>query len=257
VKKYLLFCISIAFVFGMNSFAQAQTSCENLLGQNRKISSAIRFNWFMTKRRLQDYYQELPTAFSSALNELRPQDTWIDLGGGRGLAIEDYLKIDRGYFEKPAQTVLITYNLGRLFGISDYDGKLKVLKGRLFEEIPDSEIPRAKLMTDVMGVLSYTKDLSTVLRKIFDHLEVEGSLFVSSNTMMTLIDMPDGRHDGGRHLNLFSFLKEIDGLYVMGNPISFRVVKKQENIVIPDLQLIDIDESERPFFRRFSKKEGT
>lgn len=221
-----------------------QLSVETAAGY---VSKVIRRNSFIINRDLHDYARGFHPDFKKSLNSLKPTDTWIDLGGGKGLAIQDYI-ISRPRITDAAYTVLVTYKLGRLFGIPDYFGKIKLLEGRLFEDIPLREIPRAKLMTDYYGVLSYTRDPSKVLRMIFDRLEYGGELYLYTSNINTVVDDPNG----GPHVISFStMLESISGIKVEGRYGILKITKISPEVLVPDLVLAKIDETSKPPFRRF------
>lgn len=211
------------------------------------VSRTIRNNSFVTSRDLRDYVQGFVKGFKDSLFALKSTDVWIDLGGGKGRAIEDYI-ISRPQISKAAQTVLITYKLGRLFGMPDYFGKVKVLKGRLFEEIPLNEIPKAKLITDYFGVLSYTRDLTKTFNMVFDRLEVGGELYIFSSNVNTIIDKPDG---SVHVISMSTMLEGVSGIKMEGKYGILKITKTAEVVHIPELVLTKIDETSRPPFRRF------
>lgn len=185
--------------------------------------------------------------FKKSLAALGPADTWIDLGGGKGYAVEDYLR-SRSKISEPSQVVLITYVLGRLFGISNYKGKIKLIEGRLFEEIERQELPKAKLFSDVRGITSYTQDLSTTLRTIFDRFAENAEYYIHSSNYHTSIDTPHGV------ISLTTFLERIPGLKVEGRFGIIKVTKKTDQIVVPNLILTRYDNSLPPY-RRFKLEE--
>ena len=211
------------------------------------VSRAIRFNSFITSRDLRDYVRGFEKGFKDSLFALKPTEVWIDLGGGKGRAIEDYI-ISRPKISDAAQTVLITYKLGRLFGMPDYFGKVKVLKDRLFEEIPLNEIPKAKLITDYFGVLSYTRDLTKSFRMVFDRLEVGGELYIFSSNVNTTIDNPDGSRGV---ISMSTMLEGVSGIKIEGKYGILKITKKSEEVQVPDLVLTKIDETSKPPHRQF------
>lgn len=245
MMKRILAQVLLLLLFSIDSQAGLQ-ECFNFFKPHSdvEVHKTIRWNLFVTGRRLQEYYHHLPKDFIQTLQALKATDTWIDLGAGKGFAAEDYFA-SKPYLQFAANVVLVTYKLDRFFGIRKYDGKLRVLEGKLWEDIPASEIPKAKLMTDVFGVLSYSRDLSSTLKKIFEHLEKDGELYVFGTPYLTVIEK------NGKVINLESFLKEITGLQVEGRHGGLKITKTSEEIVIPKMQLIQIDETQKPFFRRF------
>lgn len=243
MKKHLLLAGLFLFAFSYESHAGLR-ECLSFFKPASEVSQTLRWNLFVTSRGLHEYSFNLHKDFTQSLSALKAEDTWIDLGAGKGQAAEDYFAA-KPYHQYAANVVLVTYKLDRFFGIRKYDGKLRVLEGRLWEDIPSSEIPRAKLMTDVFGVISYTRDLSTALIKIFESLEKNGELYVYVTPYLTVIEKDN------RVINLETFLKEVTGLQVEGRHGGLRITKKADKILVPKMQLIQIDESRKPFFRRF------
>lgn len=232
------------FFSGQTGFA-AGLKCEEMLLYRGGLSPVVKSNSFVTSRDLSEYRGGLHKGFKASLDSLKPQDTWIDLGAGKGNAATDYFKESANPLTK-ANVVLITYKLDRWFGIPKFKNKLSVMQGRLFEAIPALQIPKAKLITDFFGVLSYTRDLSRSLYLIFDRLEVGGELYIYSHNMNTVIDYHN------KIYSLTDFLKQIEGLEVEGRHGILKITKLADDIQIPDLFLTRLNEDEKPAFRRFS-----
>ena len=241
----------LAFVFPFfvlcQSYAVTRDCRKILLSDLPQVSRVVEKNSFQYGRGLSEYRHDLHKDFKSSLIKLKPTEIWIDVGGGRGNAIEDYLK-SHDNLSSAAQTVLITYNLGRFFGIPKYKGKLKLLSGRLLEEIPVSEIPKAKLMTDYFGVISYTRDLTKALHIIFDRLLMSGELYIFSNNMFATIVTHEGP------VSLTRFFQMIPGIKVEGEYGILKITKTSEEVVVPELELIRLDETTSPPHRRFRIK---
>lgn len=218
--------------------------CGTLLTYDLGVNKTVKKNSFVTGRSLGEYIQYLFEGFSTSLKNLKPTDHWIDLGAGKGYAAEEYIK-SFGTAQSAANVTLITYKLDRWFGISKHQGKLDVLDGRLLENIPKGEIKKAKLMTDVFGVISYTRDLSRALDIIFDRLETGGELYVYSSNTHTLIKTAD------EVITLTQFLSTIPGLKVEGKWGTIRITKLAEEIEVPQLRLIRMNEETVPPSRTF------
>ncbi len=241
--KLILSAFLLAF-FGLCQSYGAPRNCAQLIKPLEQVSRAVKNNSFVTVRELIEYQYGLHSDFKVTLKNLRATDTWIDLGGGKGNAVEDYIKTHSS-FAAAAQTVLITYKLGRFFGIKKYGGKLMLLEGRLFEDIPLTEIPKAQLMTDFYGVISYTRDLTKSLNMIFDRLTLGGELYIHSSPMSTTIM---AQHSP---IGLQKFLELIPGIKVDGRAGVLKVTKILEVVKVPELTLVRLDEETLPPFRRF------
>lgn len=241
--KLILGAFLLAF-FGLCQSYGAPRNCAQLIKPLEPVSRAVKNNSFVTVRELFEYQYGLHSDFNVTLKKLSATDTWIDLGGGKGHAVEDYLKTQTS-FVAAAQTVLVTYKLGRFFGIKKYGGKLMLLEGRLFEDIPLTEIPKAQLMTDFYGVISYTRDLTKSLNMIFDRLVLGGELYIHSSPMSTTIMAQ------GSPIGLQKFLELIPGIKVEGRAGVLKVTKLSDYVIVPKLKLVLIDEDILPAFRRF------
>jgi len=202
-------------------------------------------NSFVTSRGLVQYKMSLHPAFSLELSRLGPEQVWMDLGGGRGNAVEQFLQ-DFSDLGRAPRVVLVSYSLGFLRSLSDFNGRLQVFKGRYWEDIPQREIPSVNLVSDFFGVLSYTHDLSLCLQKVFDSLVVGGHLFLHSTHYITHI-----RNRAQKVLSLTEFLSSIEGLEVEGKFGILKVKKAQANVQIPKLRLVGLDNGPRPAVRVF------
>jgi SAM-dependent methyltransferase len=70
-------------------------------------------------------------------------------------------------------------------------GKLRILSGKLFEEVSDT-LEKADLITDIFGIFSYAWDPMQVLQKYLDLLNVGGSIYIHSNNLFVAgKDAPD------------------------------------------------------------------
>jgi hypothetical protein len=214
---------------------------EKQVRENRRV---IRWNLFFTSRGLADYKQSLHPDFEKSLGALSSSDIWMDLGAGKALAAEEFLKT--GPLSSKPLVIAVTYSLGWFRRPPSLAGRLKILEGRLLEDIPSSELPQASLMTDVFGVLSYTDRLSESLNQIFAHLKKQGELFVYFRTYSTTIETDSGT------ISLDRFLSLIPGIEVEGRNGTLKIKKIIDDpILVPKLELIQINHKDRPAFRRF------
>ncbi|MBL7542546.1 MAG: hypothetical protein JNL11_01960 [Bdellovibrionaceae bacterium] len=127
----------------------------------------------------------------SSLN-LREQQGWTRLEHAedalkdrlRGASDRDlemmYRLAERPFQLKP-NSVGITYKVRRVIPETD---KMKLMKDRLFEDIPDEEIPRYKLASSFFGVFSYTKKVSDVLFKALSRAEPGARLYIYGMNFM-------------------------------------------------------------------------
>ena len=206
----------------------------------------VNSNQFFTSRNLAEYIGGFLPGFKNSLDKLKSHEVWIDLGSGKGKAALEFLRSQKNINESP-QVLLITLNSGRWSSWPNFSGKLKVVEGLLFEDMTADQIPQAKMITDFFGVLSYTLDLTKTLNQIFDHLQAEGELFLYSNHSYTMIEAGQGKIMG-----LTEFLRSIPGIKVEGQFGILKVTKTAQQIQVPSLELLKLDVTTRPIFRRFA-----
>jgi hypothetical protein len=229
-------------------YAQGQVRCEEALKTSDVLSSPaelrenVALNKFITNRDLFDYIEELHPDFKKSLDRLGEQSHWIDLGAGKVKAQIEFMKSLPRSAGKPYLTA-VAFKIDRWFGVPKFNGKLEVHEG-LFEKHPTEQWRKADLITDVMGVLSYTTDLSTALQKTFDLLKVNGELYISTSAYATQI----GVH--GNKLKFREYLGTIPGLKVEAKWGEIKVTKTRESITIPPMKLIRIKD-EMPPLRLF------
>ncbi len=77
-----------------------------------------------------------------------------------------------------------------------------------FEEMDLSEVPSTDLMTDLMGIFTYTHDLEYYLRQSLSLLKVGGEFYIHSNFAKLEIETPDGI------VSILDILSAIPGLDV-------------------------------------------
>ena len=219
--------------------AHAAERCEDLFAPKEwEITDQIKKNDFITDRDLSEYMHQLHTGFVPAIRKLRSDPHWIDLGAGKALALTDYLK-SFDHIENAPQTTAVAFKLDRWFRPRSYNGKLQIREG-VFEAQDTSTWKKADVITDVMGVISYTKDLTTTLQKVFDLLNVHGELFLEFTPAATSIKMNGTTH------KLLEFLERIDGISVTGKYGILKVVKNREHISVPQMELVTYKVSRPP-----------
>jgi hypothetical protein len=225
----------------------AAETCEGLFTpESWQVSKDVEQNRFITDRDLSEYIHQLHKDFVTALRNLRSDQHWIDLGAGKAIAQIQYLKTFDHLRDAPLTTA-VAYKLDRWFRPFSYRGKLEVREGA-FEAHDTSTWKKADLITDVMGVISYTKDLTATLQKVFDLLNVNGELYLEFAPAETNIKMAGTRH------KLLGFLERIEGISVTGQYGIVKIVKLRENITVPQLELVIYKES-RPPYRTFQEVE--
>ena len=128
---------------------------------------------YVVDRSLLSYASFLPSGFDRSLADLGPTDRWLDIGAGQGRAILDYYtpRYDSMHPEgrerrgKKAQAVAMSIEDRRTprwheTAASLEANQMRYLSGRRLREYSLEELGQFRLVTDVIGGFSYTRDLS-------------------------------------------------------------------------------------------------
>jgi hypothetical protein len=229
-------------------YAQGQVRCEEALSASPKAAATVEINWrvaenkslaMVTNRDLFDYRNDLHPDFSKTLDRLGSENHWIDMGAGKVKAQIEFMKSLPKSSGRPYVTA-VSYKINRWFGVPKFSGKLETHEGA-FETQPTHEWKKADLITDVMGVFSYTMDLTTTLQKTFDLLKVNGEFYISTSSYGTQFKLP-----GGKIMMLEEYLATIPGLKVEGKWGRIKIVKEREGIVVPPMRLVRIKDEAPP-----------
>lgn len=177
----------------------------------RKLNHLIERNFFETRRTFEKYVELFPEEFSAALSRLDEQGHWLDAGSGEAFAVQDFFKpvpLEAEKFIKDMQrsvwkareihvnpdqvrvveellksrepskrprVTAVTYSMERNDPQLE---RLKIHKGRFFEDIPSSEIKPVDIITDLFGVASYSGRVDEVLRRYHQVLKPGGKAFI-------------------------------------------------------------------------------
>lgn len=204
--------------------------CEGLFAFDWTPSTLVSKNKFVTSRELWEYTAYLHKGFETKLKSLTSDQHWIDLGAGKANAQLDFLKTFSNELDAPLATA-VAFKVDRWFPVRKFKGRLQIREG-MFEAQPTHKWPKADLITDFFGVLSYSKDMHTSLQKTLDLLVVGGELYIHGTYANTRIRV------GEESLGLLEFLSRIEGLQVEGKWGTVRVTKLQQDVLVPRLQLL-------------------
>jgi hypothetical protein len=239
LRRFGVIATAVALLLTFSQAFAAET-CEGLFVPDTwTVTDQIKNNDFITDRSLSEYMHELHPDFVKALRNLRSDQHWIDLGAGKAFAQIDYLKT----FDKISEAPLVTavaFKLHRWFRPPSFRGKLEVREG-IFEAQDTASWKKADVITDVMGVISYTKDLTTTLQKVFDLLNVNGELYLEFTPANTNVKTSETNH------KLLGFLTRIDGVSVTGQYGIVKIVKLKDKILVPQLEVIIYKEAHPPY----------
>jgi hypothetical protein len=238
LRQFSLLATAVALLLTSSQAIGAET-CEGLfIPESWVMSERVQKNKFDTGRDLSDYLQKLHPDFQLKLKSLRSDQHWIDLGAGKALAQIDYIRSFDHPTDAPFATA-IAYKLDRWFSAPSLGGKLKVKEGA-FETQETSQWQQADLITDHLGVLSYSRDMTTSLQKVFDLLNLNGELYIGVNPQSTTFKI-----DGASY-SLIDFLTRLDGIQVSGRFGSIKIIKVKENIQVPEMELTSYKEAGPP-----------
>lgn len=140
---------------------------------------------YVIDRSLTAYGHALNDGFADSLAGLGPEDRWLDIGAGQGLAILDY-------FAPSYEAAPVKSGKARVVAMSIEDrrtprwkqvatvlgtNQLQYLYNKRLREYSAGELGRFQLITDVIGGFSYTEDLTLFMEKVLAMLTVYGNFY--------------------------------------------------------------------------------
>jgi len=170
---------------------------------------------YVVDRGLAEYTNVFGEPFDRTLAALGPDERWLDIGAGMGLAIMDYLApvytpkfATRPRDQKKARTVAMSIEDRRtpywhLMAAHQEARQMQYVHSKRLREYTQEDLGRFELITDVIGGFSYSEHLSLFMEKTLGFLTVGG-------TFHTLLQ--DVRHETGRnapHYANAGFLTEL------------------------------------------------
>jgi hypothetical protein len=218
-----------------------EVATDNSLASDRDyVINNHKKNTFTTGRGLNHYRSSFARpgypnlTFSKDLERIKnnPNAHWLDAGGGMGFATEQAMTPDTRFkstlisVETPAVDLLDSTN---------HEIRRKVISGRFIEDIPDDEILKSDIITDMYGPMAYSSHPAQVLQKYINNLKQDGVLYIHLGDdldtfgIYNQIITPDGRL-----LNMSEWLESIPGLKV-------EIVKV--NGLLPDTTIIGPEKS--------------
>ena len=212
----------------------------------RGVVTAGDFNDF---RGMTDYIAVLGEEFAAQVARLVRGKRWLDVGAGHARAQKEYLlakmSLKQRFFEGKAEVVAVAaeaptkLNIHAIkldtavHGIGGGAGNLNELVGRYVEDIPDEELGKFNIITDVFGAVSYSERLDVVLNKYLRLLTEGGTLYVHTVSFHTQIIRKDGSK-----IAMFEWLQAIPGLRVTVGSTDFSITAERPGVVVPRLKLI-------------------
>lgn len=178
--------------------------------------SLIKYHGVMTRGRgLKDYIRILDGnsggagAFARDLEALKrvKHARWLDSGGGEGMATAE-LATSPGF--EDVSSAIVSYKTS-----AKTLPNRSVLAGRFLQDIPQDELGLNHLVTDVMGVLAYTHEFFSDMKKLYSSLAPNGRMYVYlGSSRQDFYGKKNIVLSGGRAYALGDYLKTIPGLDV-------------------------------------------
>ncbi len=150
----------------------------------------LRLEGYVIDRSLSAYVRALPGGFAQSLAHLGPEERWLDVGAGQGLAVLDYYAPE--YDPRQAGRRERQIKKGRSVAMSIEDRRtprwqqtvdtvepkqLHYVFGKSLREYSVDELGRFQLITDVIGGFSYTENLALFMEKLLSLLTVNGTFY--------------------------------------------------------------------------------
>jgi 2-polyprenyl-3-methyl-5-hydroxy-6-metoxy-1,4-benzoquinol methylase len=161
-KSFFLYSL----LFFQVSVSYADSSCNQLLKR-------IFTNDFNTFRTLSEYNQYFGGKLRPRLRESSgKKKVWIDMGAGSVSAQVAYLNKS----ENPMTCIAVAFKVPVRIPTEKFK-TLRIVEGLQTPETI-SDLPKADLITDVMGILTYAEDQRAILRSYIHRLKPGGSLMI-------------------------------------------------------------------------------
>lgn len=212
-------------------------------------------NAFWVWRGLQTYEYGFGDKFTTAINEFKSGDHWIDIGSGSAKALLEFLKQKN---DPQIQTTAISvtkpasyFILKKLFSNKQPEllQKHRYLSGQTIEELNPKAVglARADLITDMFGAFSYSPHIDQVLTKEISLLKIGGKLFVYTPLIWQIKIF----NSAGQKIALHDWLNSLQGVKVhslladkvndeMSVINGFIIERTDEEINVPKLKLINM-----------------
>ena len=181
----LLSHLSLALLlsFTVAKSGSGQAGCPEALDKvaenTSRIEQAVNYNSFNTWRSFTEYRKMLSDYFMNGLaTPVNPGKTihWVDMGAGLARAQRQVLRHETGIDPSTIRCTAIgvvppekdsekdrrdSYSQDLAYFAEHLPpDRFRYLGGKFFHDIPASEIGEADIITDYMGVITYTADLS-------------------------------------------------------------------------------------------------
>jgi SAM-dependent methyltransferase len=187
---------------GARGEAKKALSCKELLSNIKYNERIIKNNVFTTERGLGFYKYLLGRDFKARIKKLGPRDHWIDIGAGQAnamfdLFIDSYLWNEPQLASLPNMTAITVTKPGvrptkERTAFLNFK-KFNYLVGKYLHEYKSGEIPKADLVTDVMGAANYSPHFDVAMTKILRLLKPGGTAIITFMNKQLEIKDSSGR----------------------------------------------------------------
>lgn len=141
-------------------------------------------------RGISDYARALANDFDPALAKLSPSERWLDIGAGSGRAVLDYYSVEYNLQHRRDSVLRGRQANSIAMSIEDRRTKewektaaslapnqLQYLYDKRLRDYTVGELGLFQIITDVIGGFSYSENLSLVMEKVLEFLELNGSFY--------------------------------------------------------------------------------
>ncbi|MBT9329905.1 class I SAM-dependent methyltransferase [Paracidobacterium acidisoli] len=200
------------------ALARLQTTlqAEKIIAQDHELLERLSENTFRVNSGLSEYTKSFGELFTGKLRDLGRGDIWLDGGSGEAKAMIEYLEgggrgscVATGY-EIPSQARVAVRDAEE-----EYEGQFHYVRGKYFSDITDRELGAGDgefdLITDLNGVLYYTKTFEEDLTRYLQLLKVGGLLFCTAVHIEIAMEHAEG-HDARRTTAFARWASNIKGV---------------------------------------------
>lgn len=204
--------------------------------------------------------------FSDRMARSTAQDHFLGLGAGNAIFERQLV----GVFPNPDYVSFMTNSTDRqipfVTAVSyktdefiDSSGRFRMMTGRLFENIPRSDIlrdrPPVTVFFDFWGVMAYTSRPDLALRKIVEVGSENFEFYLIVHTGKSSMYYSTVETDRGSTITLPDWIRQrVQGLRTIEvSESAFLIQPDGRQIMIPTLQWISSDNSRMPPARRFAE----
>lgn len=211
-----------------------------------EVYKSIEDDAFNISRGLKSYVSHFPE-LAHRIPEFK---VWMDIGAGNAMAMRELAT--SGHLQSHqflyAFGLHVPNSAAMAAKMLERTGQFKYLQGK-FEDQNLSSLPKADLITDVFGAVSYSPHLDRVIRNALEQLAPGGDFLISFTRDRFKI-----KTGFLKTTDLRGYLDRIQGIDVTAdytNPAgsaSLHVKRNEDPLVIPDLELIRVRDSIPPYW---------